>query len=367
MANLQKYTVLQLGHLFKHYAREKDENGNFIKFGNQSIDTSKTHLNYNLCDRNMSQYNFLKQRKSEVKCLNRKDVNVMCSWVITLPKSFPTDREKEFFEQSYEFLKNRYGEKNVISSYVYLDEKQPHMHFSFLPVVIDKKKNIEKISAKKLITKNELKIFHRELKNQLDKYFNFEVEILNGATKDGNKSIKELKEIDEVIKQKQKELDKIKSDIKKLTTGKYLNESAINQLKNSTSLFGFRKIEDKVFNNLLSEVLNTYNIRNINNDLRKNNKILDTQNKKLSEKIGSLQDKNQKLNSEIRQLKKDYKFINFIPQSDIDCAKNKLKENEEETKQFLRENLSWEEIKRNARIELEKENKKTEINKPKKK
>lgn len=37
MANMQKYTRNALGHMLKHYAREKDQNGEYVKFGNVNI------------------------------------------------------------------------------------------------------------------------------------------------------------------------------------------------------------------------------------------------------------------------------------------------------------------------------------------
>lgn len=48
-------------------------------------------------------------------------------------------REAEFFRACYEYLAYRYGEQNVVSAYVHMDEQQPHMHFVFLPVVPDLK------------------------------------------------------------------------------------------------------------------------------------------------------------------------------------------------------------------------------------
>ena len=87
MANRQKYVRGGIGHLFAHYERGKDKEGNYVQFGNQDIDTSKSHLNYNLAarDQPLSQNDFLHKRMDEVYCLNRKNVNVMMSWVISLP------------------------------------------------------------------------------------------------------------------------------------------------------------------------------------------------------------------------------------------------------------------------------------------
>ena len=94
MANAQKYTKSACGHMTAHYERAKDENGEYIKFGNQNIDPSRTHLNYNLAPLRVSdgvsgvsgQIDFIRQRTTEARTLNRADVNVMVSWVVTLPK-----------------------------------------------------------------------------------------------------------------------------------------------------------------------------------------------------------------------------------------------------------------------------------------
>ena len=83
MANFSKATKGASDSLLDHYERRKE-----IKFKNQDIDKSKSHLNYNLApNKNLSQREILNQRLSEVKVLKRNDINIICSWVITLPKT----------------------------------------------------------------------------------------------------------------------------------------------------------------------------------------------------------------------------------------------------------------------------------------
>jgi len=194
MAHYDKNTMSACGHLFKHYERSKDESGKYVKFGNMDIDPNKTDLNYNLApEQQIGHLECLKKRISKVKCINRADVNVMCSWIITVPKDLPQSEHTLFLKSSYEYLKNKYGENNVISSYVHLDETTPHMHFAFVPVVMDRKKGIEKVSAKECVGRHELQVFHSDLSKHLEKVMGHEVGILNEATKDGNRSIEELK------------------------------------------------------------------------------------------------------------------------------------------------------------------------------
>lgn len=214
MANVAKYTRSSIGQLCQHYERKQIE-GNYIKFGNQDIDLSKTVQNYNLAPHHKGgQINFIKQRLSEVKFLDRGNVNVMCSWVVTLPKSYPIINDREFFEHTYRFLADRYGEKNVVSAYVHKDENQPHIHFAFIPVTLGKNGK-EKVSAKDVLTRTELRAFHPALQRYLERYLEYEVEILNGATIGGNRTMHELKAEKEIQRYEalcekyQKQLDEL--------------------------------------------------------------------------------------------------------------------------------------------------------------
>jgi len=285
MANVQKYTKSNVsgGGLIQHFERKQDSNGEYHKWGNQDIDPSRSHLNYNLApdrgsvmgggefeggggngvivddegSRNTvnsrseyssvaigdgGQWDFLQKRLSEVYCHNREDVNVLCSWIITAPQSLldgwddfikgggsgdiksdgcggeatanqstqthpitvnhlnPTTKAnlELFFNEAYKFLNDKYGngtDKNVMSAYVHMDETTPHLHYAFVPVVWDEKKQREKVSAKEALdwSGRGLNKFHPELEAHMERVFGFEVGIINEATKDGNKTVTELK------------------------------------------------------------------------------------------------------------------------------------------------------------------------------
>lgn len=71
---------------------------------NENVDRERTYLNYNLAThQKMEQGEFVRKRCSEVHCQNRKDVNVMVSWVVTAPKDLPETEYKQFFKQAMTF------------------------------------------------------------------------------------------------------------------------------------------------------------------------------------------------------------------------------------------------------------------------
>lgn len=195
MAHVEKYTRGAMGNMLAHYDRTKASSKSLI-------DPERTPLNYNLAaaDQPLSQLDFIHKRLSEIKVLNRKDVNVFCDWIVTAPQGLLENEYADFFREVYNFLNDRYGKENVISAYVHMDESQPHIHYAFVPVTIDKKKGIPKLSAKEVITIKELKVFHKDLSRRLNDFFGRDIGILNGATDLGNQTIAQLRRSSQKIK-----------------------------------------------------------------------------------------------------------------------------------------------------------------------
>ena len=338
MANCSKATRASCNNLFNHYERKEN-----IKFGNQEIDKSKSHLNYNLANnKNLTQNEILNKRLSEVKVLKRKNVNVICSWIITLPKTIKKDseEEKEFFKKSYEFLKNEYGEKNIISSYVHKDETTPHMHFCFIPIVIDKKKNIEKVSAKELITRNHLQTFHNRLEKYLSNHFKKEIGILNGATENGNKTILEIKnqelklkniEIENDIKQISSKIKKYNTTLEKIKNLKIKNTIIGNAVKGITT--------DEIISIIKEATYSLERKKEINIAINEIKKLLEekeklqTENEKLKEELNknkiSLKNRIKEKNLFLR-LKNEWedqnKILEKIPEEILELAKSKVEQ-----------------------------------------
>ena len=188
MAHYEKYTKVQLGHVCNH---DKRIEGDGIQRSNENIDSSRTYLNY-LIGGHKDATEFIKQRLSEVRHLNRDDVVQMCSCIVTVPKDYTGD-ERDFFHSTYEFLKAVHGEQNIVSAWVHKDEVTPHLHFKFIPIVEDGKNGGEKLCCKEVLTRRYLREFHKRLQEHLEKDLGVPCNILNGATENGNRTVQGLK------------------------------------------------------------------------------------------------------------------------------------------------------------------------------
>jgi len=139
-----------------HNQREKESHTN------PDIEKEQSHLNYDL--HNDQYIDYLRTVKEKIEQnvetnrAIRKDAVVMCEFIVTSDRSFferlsedNPDSQKEFFEEAYNFLKERYGEQNIVHAAVHLDEKTPHMHVGMVPITEEKK-----LSAKQIFNRKEL-------------------------------------------------------------------------------------------------------------------------------------------------------------------------------------------------------------------
>lgn len=188
--HVAKYKGNQCGQLLAHNNRGKDKKGE-REFSNTNIDHERTKLNYNLApQREERDIDYLNQRVDEIKHMNRADVVRMCSVAITLPQG--CEHSRDFFECAYNALSDRYGgEHNVVSSYVHMDERTPHMHFNFVPV--STRDGQERLCAKDVITRADLTTLHkdieREINRQLRERGREPVRLENGRTKDQERNL----------------------------------------------------------------------------------------------------------------------------------------------------------------------------------
>lgn len=137
-----------------HDQREKEG----ISHTNPDIDWGRSHENYDLCPaQNRNYYQAVKERIEQLHLPRavRKDAVVMAQVLVTSDHDFfeglTPEQTQQFFRDSYDFLANRYGQENMISAMVHMDERTPHMHVNFVPVTSD-----GKLSAKRLLTRQAL-------------------------------------------------------------------------------------------------------------------------------------------------------------------------------------------------------------------
>ena len=140
MANLAGYSTVSAGNMLNHYTRHAaDHNQEQYKYRNSDIDKNRTHLNYTLGATKDDPKQHLENliEKVDVKPrLGAKATNVLSDIIVTLPRNEKLKgREREFFEQAYDFLSKGIPDNLILGAYVHMDETQPHMHFAFAPIV----------------------------------------------------------------------------------------------------------------------------------------------------------------------------------------------------------------------------------------
>lgn len=139
MANLAGFDTNGFEAMINHYTRHQDDpEQTKWKYKNQSINPDLTFLNYAIQPQRAPK-DFVRAAIDSVDVpvrTGKKATNVLSNWIITLPKNDRLEgREKEFFEQTFEFMKTKVPEDLIVGGYVHMDETSPHMHFAFVPLV----------------------------------------------------------------------------------------------------------------------------------------------------------------------------------------------------------------------------------------
>lgn len=365
---------------------------------NKDIDNSRSHLNYDLCTKEGDSLSRLNERLKEVHCLNRKDVNHCACWIVTLPaelKEKTIAEQRLFFEKTYEFLIDRYGgEKNVITATVHNDETTPHMHFAFVPTMFDAKRGMDKVCAKKVVSRKDLSSFHGDLDNFLKVEIShiYQSGILNDKTI-GIDDVKLLKKHSEEIQQEKakmteefeqskgelvQEKERLEKEIEEtidelyeacdkveaLTLKKELLEKKVGELKDKssaipdkikvkaekekkkTSMFGKEQetgnliITQKAYDHLNKKLSAAHQITDhyqelLATDFVKENELLSERVKELEKENTTLRTQNKTLIETVRTLEQQLKNWKLAFQMEVRSAYRGFKE-------FLKENTSVE-------------------------
>lgn len=309
---------------------------------NPDIDYEKSKQNYNLSENELTYHQKIKERISELplKKAVRKDAIVMAQVLVTSDKSFfdgiSQEKQKDFFQDSYNFLAEQYGKENIVSAIVHMDEKTPHMHFNFIPATED-----GRLSAKEILTPKTLGKQHDEFYQQVGKKYGLE-----RGEKGGNRNHLETKEYKELMSKYenlQKEYDnslengcKLKKHIESLKESKTALESKLEGLE---SEFNGKVLTKKGIEVIRPEKTVTGNLKNISLENIENLK-------KTAMKYPKAQEQIKKQKIEIEKLKKELEITKAkIPtmEEKLSNAK-KLSRLEEVRKAFnkLPENLQKE-------------------------
>ena len=192
MASVEKFSAGAVRNQLRHNRREIEHSSN------PDIDPVRQGQDYVLSpDRGVSDYDYYKERLSQLYVYGRDDVKTMAGWVVTAPQDLVPERYDDFFCATYDFLENRYGRENVVQAIVHDDEGgQPHLHFCFIPVTEDRKhEQGYKVCANDVLNKRELRNFHPDLQKYLDDHDLEDARVMTGVTRaqGGNRTVSELK------------------------------------------------------------------------------------------------------------------------------------------------------------------------------
>lgn len=237
MASVMKFSADAVSNELRHNARLIEENAN------KDIVKELSHNNENLLPaRECTDFEYYKQRLSQLYCYNRGDIKPLAGWVVTCPQELKTPEEQRaFFEAARDFMLERYGAENAIQAIVHRDEGkreivqdehgnerkelvhgQPHLHFCFIPTVRDTKHaQGYKVCAKEVLNRNELKNFHPDLQKYLNEH-GVRCNVNSGITaaQGGNRTVddlkreydrqREIKVLREQVREVQKERDQLR-------------------------------------------------------------------------------------------------------------------------------------------------------------
>lgn len=299
MAHVAKYTRGAIQGLSNHLDRKTENHSN------KDIDTNQTQLNYDLCGREGDTIARFNERLGEVYCMNRKDVKAGADWLVTLPQELndrTPEQQRTFFQETKKFLDDRYGEENCISANVHMDETQPHMHYAFIPVTYDEKKQREKVSAKIVLNRQDLKSFHGDLDRHLRENIPdiYQQGILNDKTV-GVETTDELKKLQLREKELAKEVKTLKTEKEQIQTKLDVKRQELDEFQENKPRtiekknVPFQKRSVKVdvheLRNLELLASDNFDYKSLYERQSEENKALKKENQTLREKISDLEEK----------------------------------------------------------------------------
>ena len=321
-----KYKRENLMAVYRHNER-KNKN-----YSNKDIDRTKTYLNYSLKD---PEFNYVKEfdkiiKKYDLKGQIKTVSNIVCEYMITSDNDFfkriGKEETKRYFETAYKFVSEYkdLGEKYIISAKVHYDEKSPHMHLIFLPVVhtTDKKGNpIDKLACSEFW---KAKDSYRQLQNAFFEYmvengFDLQRGLPKEETERMHYTLKEYKNITNFEKTKE-QLQNIKLELPDVPDITDIHMNRLSKKRDEVILEEIIKPKDKLINELYHDNFL------MQQALLRNTKLVEKAEKYQKERAEIMSD-NRNLHNEVENIKKEYQEKEF----DLEWNyKNKIKHLEKE-------------------------------------
>ena len=173
---------------------ERDET---YQASNPQIDFMRTRNNYNIIKRQRSYTQFINDKIEalDLPTKVRKDAVLMCSFVVGSDREFfgrlSPGEQQQFFVDCARFFAERYGEENIISAVVHLDETTPHLHLNLIPIADGR------LCAKTLFDRKELQNLQTDFHSVVGKKWNLQRGKEGSTTKHLDTAAYKLKKISE--------------------------------------------------------------------------------------------------------------------------------------------------------------------------
>ena len=310
---------------------------------NKDIDPTRTPLNYYIKKNNYTytkEFDKLRKEQNLAGHLRENSI-IMCQMIFTSDQEFfdkiGEQETKRYFDECYKFMCNykNLGEKNVISAVVHLDERTPHLHLMFVPVVHIKDKDgsaIEKICARDFWKGRDSyrKLQDAYFEHVKSKWFDLERGLYVEETSRKNLSVEEFKKVTNYAKTK---------EILKTATLELPNAPELQDIKKLV-LNRDKIIEEQIIKpqNKLIKELHNENVA-LHKELSKQTEIIDVAEEFVKEKE-RLQNENKNLERTVCLLQQsknqDEEDLKFEYENKIDHIEHKyqkrIKELEKENK-----------------------------------
>ena len=150
---------------------ERDET---YQASNPQIDFTRTRNNYNIIKHQRSYTQFINDKIEalDLPTKVRKDAVLMCSFVVGSDREFfsrlSSGEQQQFFVDCTRFFTERYGEDNIISAVVHMDETTPHLHLNLIPIANGR------LCAKQLFDRKELQNLQSDFHSVVGKKWNLQ-------------------------------------------------------------------------------------------------------------------------------------------------------------------------------------------------